>query len=103
MKRAIVFILAGLVLLVASYLLMANLKTALPFPLGVDLIPRWVGTQTMLQGISPYSMEARQRIWLAIYGSSQQPTGNPFGFYYPPGITTLLMPFVLLKIPVNTA
>ena len=103
MKRVLIFVPLGAVLLLASYLLMGYLKTVLPFPLGVDLIPRWVGTQAMLQGVSPYSLEARHLIWQAIYGSPKTPKGNPFGFYYPPGITTLLMPFVLLKAPLERA
>jgi hypothetical protein len=103
MKRTLILIGLILGLFISSYFLMGYLKSLLPFPLGVDLIPRWVGTQAMLQGISPYSLEARQRIWLTIYGSSQTPQGNPFGFYYPPSISTLLMPFVLLKIPLERA
>ena len=63
--------------------------------LGVDLYPRWVGTQAILHGESPYSQATRQQIWLEIYGSADTPDGNLFGFYYPPAITTLLMPFVL--------
>ena len=63
--------------------------------LGVDLYPRWVGTQVTLHGESPYSQATRQQIWLEIYGSTDAPDGNLFGFYYPPAITTLLMPFVL--------
>ena len=71
--------------------------------LGVDLYPRWVGTESVLQGESPYSQETREQIWLAIYGSTDKPNGNIFGFYYPPAITTLFMPFVLAGIPVGWA
>jgi len=66
--------------------------------LGVDLYPRWVGTQAVLHGESPYSQATRQQIWLEIYGSTDTPDGNVFGFYYPPAITTLLMPFVSLGL-----
>ena len=71
--------------------------------LGVDLYPRWVGTQAVLHRESPYSLATRQQIWLEIYGSTNTPDGNLFGFYYPPAITTLLMPFVLLDIPSHLA
>jgi len=67
--------------------------------LGVDLYPRWVGTQAVLQGDSPYSQATRQQIWLEIYGSTDTPDGNVFGFYYPPAITTMLMPLVLSGLP----
>jgi hypothetical protein len=103
MKHKLGLILLVLALLAASFVLMRYLQSIVPFPLGVDLIPRWVGTKAMLDGISPYSLETRQRIWQAIYGSTQVPQGNPFGFYYPPGITTLLMPFVLLHLSLDTA
>lgn len=103
MKRFLILIVSISGLLLVSYWLMSNLRTTLPFPLGIDLIPRWVGTQVMLQGISPYSVDARQQIWLAIYGSPQPPQGNPFGFYYPPAISTVLMPFVLSQIPLDKA
>ncbi|MGD8406090.1 MAG: glycosyltransferase family 87 protein, partial [Anaerolineales bacterium] len=63
--------------------------------LGVDMVPRWVGTQAVLHGESPYSPATRQQIWLEIYGNTEKPDGNLFGFYYPPAITTLLIPFVL--------
>ena len=71
--------------------------------LGVDMVPRWVGTQAVLQGESPYSQATRQQIWLEIYGSKDRPDGNLFGFYYPPAITTLLMPFVLTGISSSLA
>lgn len=71
--------------------------------LGVDLYPRWVGTQAVLHNESPYSIKTRQQIWLAIYGSTDTPDGNPFGFYYPPAVITLFMPFVLLGISVHLA
>jgi Glycosyltransferase family 87 len=103
MKHKLGLILLVLALFTASFMLMRYLQTILPFSLGVDLIPRWVGTKAMLDGISPYSLEARQLIWQAIYGSTQVPKGNPFGFYYPPGITTLLLPFVLLNLSLDTA
>lgn len=82
--------------------LQANLRGTTMI-LGVDLYPRWVGTQSVLQGESPYSQETRQNIWLAIYGSKDTPNGNIFGFYYPPAIITLFMPFVQLGIPVDLA
>jgi len=66
---------------------------------GVDLYPRWVGTRAILSRESPYSQATRQQIWLQIYGSTDTPNGNLFGFYYPPAIATLLMPFVLLGLP----
>lgn len=95
-----------LVLFIAGAFLMLYLQTSLhgtTMILGVDLYPRWVGTQAVLEGESPYNQETRQQIWLAIYGSTNTPHGNLFGFYYPPAITTLFMPFVLLGIPVNLA
>jgi len=79
------------------------LQPQLPFSLGVDLIPRWVGSQAMLEGISPYSLEARQRIWQAVYGSPQTPQGNPFGFYYPPAVSALLFPFLLAGVSLQDA
>lgn len=79
------------------------LQPKLPFSLGVDLLPRWVGSQAMLEGLSPYSLPARQRIWQLIYGSPETPQGNPFGFYYPPAISALLLPFILLGLPAQQA
>lgn len=71
--------------------------------LGIDLYPRWVGSEAVLEGQSPYSLETRQRIWQAIYGSADQPDGNPFGFYYPPAIVTLLISFILVGFSVDFA
>jgi hypothetical protein len=71
--------------------------------LGVDVYPRWVGAQAALRGESPYSLETRQAIWDAIYGSRDLPNGNPFGFYYPPSIVTLLAPFIALRLSVEQA
>lgn len=64
--------------------------------LGIDLYPRWIGSEAVLNGQSPYSLETRQHIWQAIYGSPEQPNGNVFGFYYPPAIATLIIPFILM-------
>ncbi len=51
--------------------------------LGIDLYPRWVGSEAALHGQSPYGLQTRQQIWQAIYGStSLPPNANPFGFYY---------------------
>ena len=71
--------------------------------LGIDLYPRWIGSEAVLNGQSPYNLETRRHIWQAIYGSTDQPDGNPFGFYYPPPIVTLLIPFILLGFSVNLA
>ncbi len=71
--------------------------------LGIDLYPRWIGTQAVLQGENPYTLETRQQIWQALYGSTNTPNGNPFGFYYPPAIVTLLSPFVMLGLSVGNA
>jgi hypothetical protein len=71
--------------------------------LGIDLYPRWIGSEAVLNGQSPYNLETRQHIWQAIYGSTDQPDGNPFGFYYPPPIVTLLLPFILIGFSVNLA
>jgi len=87
-----------LALFIAGTFMMQYLQNSLQgttMVLGVDLYPRWVGTQAVLRGESPYSQATRQQIWLEIYGSTDTPDGNVFGFYYPPAITTLLMPFVL--------
>lgn len=95
-----------LVLFLSSTFMMQYLQTSLngtTMILGVDLYPRWVGTQAVLRGESPYSQATRQQIWLEIYGSTDKPDGNLFGFYYPPAITTLLMPFVLTGISANIA
>lgn len=102
MKRRWLFALGIAALLVSGFVLMRSIQAVLPFSLGVDLVPRWVGTDAILEGISPYSPEARQRTWRVIYGADE-PQGNVFGFYYPPAITTLLMPFVLAGIPLDIA
>jgi hypothetical protein len=86
----------------AGFALMHSLQSVLPFSLGIDLVPRWVGTQVMLEGISPYSIEARQQIWQVIYGTDE-PQGNVFGFYYPPAITTILIPFVITGVSIEIA
>ena len=95
-----------IVLLVGGMFLMNYLQESLrgtTMTLGVDLYPRWVGAQAILEGKSPYSFEARQMIWQEVYGSPDIPTGNPFGFYYPPAITTLFFPFILAGMSLETA
>lgn len=92
--------------LIAGIFLMDYLQDALrgtTMTLGVDLYPRWVGTQSVLDGESPYSFETRQRIWQAVYGNPDIPGGNPFGFYYPPAVVTLLFPFILAGLSLETA
>lgn len=94
-------ILLFLALFLVGAFMMQSLQTSLrntTMILGADMYPRWVGTQAVLHRESPYSQATRQQIWLEIYGSSDTPNGNRFGFYYPPAITTLLMPFVLLGL-----
>ena len=101
MPKIVILITIFLVLLLSSIFMMQSLHSSLQgttMILGVDLYPRWVGTQAVLHGESPYSQATRQQIWLEIYGSTDMPDGNVFGFYYPPAITTLLMPFVLLGL-----
>lgn len=86
--------------------LMSDLHNALrgtTLILGVDVYPRWIGAQAALRGESPYSLETRQLIWDAIYGSPALPNGNLFGFYYPPSIVTLLTPLIALGISVKEA
>jgi len=105
-NKFIIFTILFLVLFLAGAFMMRYLQASLSnttMILGVDLYPRWVGTQAVLNGESPYSQATRQQIWLAIYNSTDTPDGNLFGFYYPPAITTLLMPFVLMGIPVGLA
>ena len=94
------------ILFLAGVIVMQYLQNSLrgtTMILGVDMVPRWVGTQAVLQGESPYSQATRQQIWLEIYGSADKPDGNLFGFYYPPAITTLLMPLVLTGISSSLA
>lgn len=93
-------------ILIAGFFLMDYLQDTLrgtTMTLGVDLYPRWVGAQAVLEGESPYSFETRQRIWQAVYGKPDIPTGNPFGFYYPPAIVTIFVPFILAGISLETA
>jgi len=93
-------------LLVGGAFLMDYLQDALrgtTMTLGVDLYPRWVGAQAVLEGQSPYSFETRQKIWQAVYGKPDLPSGNPFGFYYPPAVVTLLVPFILAGVTLETA
>jgi hypothetical protein len=95
-----------IILLVGGTFLMNYLQEALrgtTMTLGVDLYPRWVGAEAILGGKSPYSFETRQMIWQAVYGSPNIPTGNPFGFYYPPAITTLFFPFILAGVSLQNA
>ncbi len=97
---------AFLVLFAGGAFLMSYLQESLQgttLTLGVDIYPRWVGSQIALHGKSPYSLETRHAIWNAIYGSPNTPTGNPFGFYYPPSVVTLLAPFIILGISVKQA
>lgn len=92
--------------LIAGIFLMGYLQDALrgtTMTLGVDLYPRWVGAQSVLEGESPYSFETRQRIWQAVYGKPDIPAGNPFGFYYPPAVVTLLFPFILAGLSLEAA
>lgn len=92
--------------LIAGIFIMNYLQDALrgtTMTLGVDLYPRWVGAQSVLEGESPYSFETRQKIWQAVYGTPNVPSGNPFGFYYPPAVVTLLFPFILAGLTLETA
>jgi hypothetical protein len=92
--------------LIAGIFLMDYLQDALrgtTMTLGVDLYPRWVGAQAVLEGESPYSFETRQRIWQAVYGKPDVPRGNPFGFYYPPAVVTLFFPLILAGLSLETA
>jgi hypothetical protein len=94
------------VFFIAGVFLMDYLQNALrgtTMTLGVDLYPRWVGAQAALNGESPYSFETRQKIWQAVYGKPDIPNGNPFGFYYPPAVVTLLAPFILAGLSLETA
>ena len=68
-----VFIGLFLLFLILGIFLMSYLQSVLrgsTMSLGIDLYPRWVGSQLALNGSSPYSLAARQQIWLAIYGST---------------------------------
>jgi len=104
--RKIIPVFLFLILFFAGVFVMQYLQSSLQnttMILGVDLYPRWVGAQAVLEGESPYSQSTRQQIWLEIYGSTETPDGNLFGFYYPPAITTLLMPFILSGISADFA
>ncbi|NWG33462.1 MAG: DUF2029 domain-containing protein [Chloroflexi bacterium] len=97
---------AFIIFFIAGIFLMGYLQNALrgtTMTLGVDLYPRWVGAQAVLDGQSPYSVETRQNIWQAVYGKPDLPSGNPFGFYYPPAVVTLLVPFILAGVTLETA
>jgi len=97
---------AFVVFFLSGFFMMSYLESALngtTMTLGIDLYPRWIGSQAVLNGQSPYSQETRQQIWQAIYGSSKTPDGNPFGFYYPPSITTVLFPFILSGLSLKSA
>lgn len=101
-KKYTSYIALFLLLFIASVPLMLYLQNSLQdttMILGADLYPRWVGTQAVLERENPYSQATRQQIWLEIYGSTDVPEGNLFGFYYPPAVTTLLMPFVMGGLP----
>ena len=95
-----------LLFLVLGIFIMQYLQSVLQgstITLGIDLYPRWVGSKIALNGNSPYTLETRQQIWLAIYGSTDLPSGNPFGFYYPPAIVTILAPFIFMDISIQNA
>jgi hypothetical protein len=105
-SKGLLIPLAFLLFFAMGTLLMSSLQSALrntTMTLGVDLYPRWVGSQAALMGHSPYSLETRRQIWNAIYGSPETPRGNPFGFYYPPAIVTLLAPFILIGLSLRIA
>jgi hypothetical protein len=94
-------VLVFILLFILGIFLMSRLQEVLrgtTLTLGVDIYPRWVGAQAALRGESPYGLETRRAIWNAIYGSPDTPSGNPFGFYYPPSIVTLLAPSIILGI-----
>ena len=105
-SKLFISIMLFLILFIVGAFMMQYLQSSLrgtTMILGVDLYPRWVGTQAALHNESPYSTETRQQIWLALYGSTDAPNGNPFGFYYPPAVITLFMPFVLMGLPMHLA
>lgn len=105
-KRYYIYLGVFFLFFIFGVVMMQSLQSSLQgttMILGVDLYPRWVGTKAVLYGNSPYTLETRQQIWLSIYGSADIPDGNPFGFYYPPAIVTLLIPFVFLGLSAATA
>jgi hypothetical protein len=105
MRKFVFPLLAFCLLFLTGIFLMQYLESALrgtTMTLGVDLYPRWIGSQAILHGESPYSLATRQKIWQVIYGSPEPPSGNPFGFYYPPAISTILAPFILMGLSVQT-
>jgi hypothetical protein len=100
--KTIVFLL--LLSFLSGLLMMRSLQSTLSgstMRLGIDLYPRWIGSEAALEGNSPYSFATRQKIWQEIYGSSELPEGNPFGFYYPPAIITLFSPFILMGFSIE--
>jgi hypothetical protein len=97
---------AFILFFILGAIMMQSLQSSLQgttMTLGIDLYPRWVGVRAVLNGNSPYTLETQRQIWLSIYGSTDVPNGNPFGFYYPPAIVTLMAPFVFFGLSDTTA
>jgi hypothetical protein len=66
------------------------------WPLGVDVYPRWSGTQAFWQGESPYSAEVDAVTQGFVYGRTAVPGEDTFGYYYPAYASVVLAPFALL-------
>ncbi len=75
--------------------------SAILWPFGIDLYPRWVGGRALLRGQNPYGPEAEAETHLVVYGRPRRPEEPQFGFYYPAYVVVLVGPLLLL--PLETA
>jgi hypothetical protein len=65
-------------------------------PLGVDVYPRWAGSQAFWRGESPYSAAVDGETQSYVFGRPALPGEDTFGFYYPAHIAIVLGPLFLL-------
>jgi hypothetical protein len=53
------------------------------WPIGVDIYPRWVGSNAFWRGESPYSLEVDLETQSYLYGRPAEAYEDPMGFYIP--------------------
>jgi len=93
--KVIIFFVAFWILLsIASYQLVVKVRHN-----RFDFYPRWIGSQAILQGESPYSDEVAERIQIGMFDRRLGVDEDQQKFAYMPLIAFQLLPFWLLPFP----
>lgn len=89
------------IVIVSAFILVgiswANYRYSESSPGGNDFLSRWMGTRVfLLDGYSPYSDQATQKIQVAAYGRAARPSEDQMLFVYPFYTIALIAPFALI-------